>query len=64
MSWRMDKNQFFLRGRVFNTTYPRLGDQGQGKLTWKEGRPNTTQGKLAIWVPKRTKSRNKMDAQT
>jgi hypothetical protein len=37
----MDKNKFWLGGRLFNTASPRLGG------------PNATQGTFARWAPKR-----------
>jgi len=57
-SWMTDKNQFWFRGRYFNTACPRLGDQGQGKASWQEGHANATRGQLARWVPKRRKRCN------
>jgi hypothetical protein len=43
-SWRMDKNKFWLGGRLFNTASPRLGAPTQCKARPQVGRPNTTQG--------------------
>ena len=39
-SWRMDKNKFWLRGRLFNTASPRLGAPTQCKARPQVGRPN------------------------
>ena len=52
MSWRMDKNKFWLRGRLFNTASPRLGAATQRKVRLEDGCPNATQGKSARWAPK------------
>ena len=50
-SWRMDKNKFWLGGRLFNTTSPRLGAQ--------------TQRMSASWAPKHNARQvHKMGAQT
>jgi hypothetical protein len=71
-SRRIDKNQFWLGGRVFNTASPRLGARTQGKASsqdgrpnamqgkgsWQEGHPNAMQAQLVIWAPKRMKSCN------
>jgi hypothetical protein len=54
MSWRMDKNKFWLGGRRFNTASPRLGAPTQRKARPQVGRPNATQGTSASWVPERT----------
>jgi hypothetical protein len=53
MSWRMDKNKFWLGGRLYNTASPRLGAATQRKARPQDGRPNATQGTSAIWAPKR-----------
>jgi hypothetical protein len=50
-SWRMDKNKFWLGGRLFNTASPRLGTPTQRKTRPQDGRPNTTQGTSASWAP-------------
>jgi hypothetical protein len=52
-SWRMDKNKFWLGGRLFNTASPRLVAQTQRKARPQVGRPNATQGTSARWAPKR-----------
>jgi hypothetical protein len=39
----MDKNKFWLGGRLFNTASPRLGTPTQRKARPQDGRPNTTQ---------------------
>jgi hypothetical protein len=52
-SWRMDKNKFWLGGRLFNTASPRLAAPMQCKARPEDGRPNATQGTSAIWVPQR-----------
>jgi hypothetical protein len=52
----MDKNKFWLGGRIFNTASPRLGAPTQRKACPQQvGRPNATQGELGAnaWVPKR-----------
>jgi hypothetical protein len=51
MSWRMDKNKFWLGGRLFNTASPRLGAPTQCKAHPQDGHPNATQGTSASWVP-------------
>jgi hypothetical protein len=51
MSWRMDKNKFWLGGRLFNTASPRLGAPTQRKARPQDGRPNATQGTSASWAP-------------
>ena len=53
MSWRMDKNKFWLGGRLFNTASPRLGTPTQRKSRPQDGRPNATQDKSASCVPQR-----------
>jgi hypothetical protein len=40
MSWRMDKNKFWLGGRLFNTASPRLGAPTQRKAHPQVGFPN------------------------
>jgi hypothetical protein len=50
-SWRMDKNKFWLGGRLFNTASPRLGTPTKRKARPQDGCPNTTQGTSASWVP-------------
>jgi hypothetical protein len=52
-SWRMDKNFFFLGGRLFNTASPRLGTPTQRNACPQDGRPNGTQGTSASWAPQR-----------
>jgi hypothetical protein len=52
-SWRMDKNKFWLGGRLFNRASPRLGAATQRKARPQDGRPNATQGTSARWAPKR-----------
>ena len=54
MSWRMDKNKFWLGGRLFNMASPRLCAATQRKACPQVGRPNVTQGTSASWVPERT----------
>jgi hypothetical protein len=39
----MDKNKFWLGGRLFNTAPPRLGAPTQCKARPQDGRPNATQ---------------------
>ena len=53
MSWRMDKNKFWLGGRLFNTASPRLGAPTQRKALPQDGCPNATQGTSASWAPQR-----------
>jgi hypothetical protein len=65
-SWRMDKNKFWLGGRLFNMASPRLGTPTQCKARPQDGcpnatqgipqvgRPNATQGTSASWAPQRT----------
>jgi hypothetical protein len=50
-SWRMDKNKFWIGGRLFNTASPRLGAPTQRKARPQDGRPNATQGTSASWAP-------------
>jgi hypothetical protein len=52
-SWRMDKNKFWLGGRLFNMASPRLGAPTQRKARPQDGRPNATRGASARWAPKR-----------
>jgi hypothetical protein len=47
----MDKNKFWLGGRLFNTASPRLGAPMQRKARPQDGRPNATQGTSASWAP-------------
>jgi hypothetical protein len=49
----MDKNKFWLGGRLFNTASPRLDALTQRKAHPKDGRPNATQGKSSSWAPQR-----------
>jgi hypothetical protein len=49
----MDKNKFWLGGRLFNTASPRLGAPTQRKARPQDGRPNATQGTSAGWAPQR-----------
>ena len=49
----MDKNKFWLGGRLFNMASPRLGAPIQRKARPEDGRPNTTQGTSASWAPQR-----------
>jgi hypothetical protein len=49
----MDKNKFWLGGRLFNTASPRLGAPMQRKARPQDGRPNATQGTSASWAPQR-----------
>jgi hypothetical protein len=58
-SWRMDKNKFWLGGRLFNTASPRLGAPTQRKARPQDGRPNATQGASARWAPKRKTDRQR-----
>ena len=46
----MDKNKFWLGGRLFNTASPRLGAPTQCKARPQDGRPNATQGTSASRV--------------
>jgi hypothetical protein len=50
----MDKNKFWLGGRLFNTASPRLGAPTQRKARPQVGRPNATQGTSASWAPQCT----------
>jgi hypothetical protein len=47
----MDKNKFWLGGRLFNTASPRLGTPTQCKARPQDGRINATQGTSASWAP-------------
>jgi hypothetical protein len=49
----MDKNKFWLGGRLFNTASPRLGAPTQRKARPQDGGPNATQGTSASWAPQR-----------
>src|ERR1700722_14482060 len=49
----MDKNKFWLGGRLFNMASPRLGAPMQCKARPQDGRPNATQGTSATWAPQR-----------
>jgi hypothetical protein len=49
----MDKNKFWLGGRLFNTASPSLGARTQRKARPNDGRPNATQGTSASWAPQR-----------
>src|ERR1700722_16114192 len=50
----MDKNKFWLGGRLFNTASPMLGTPMQRKARPQVGRPNATQGTSASWASQRT----------
>jgi hypothetical protein len=52
-SWRMDKNKFWLGGRLFNMASPRLGAAMQRKARSQDMRPNATHGMSVRWAPKR-----------
>jgi hypothetical protein len=47
----MDKNKFWLGGRIFNMASPRLGAPTQRKARPQDGRPNATQGTSASRAP-------------
>jgi hypothetical protein len=49
----MDKNKFWLGGRLFNTGSPGLGAPTQRKARLQDGRPNATQGTSASRAPQR-----------
>jgi hypothetical protein len=49
----MDKNKFWLGGRLFNTAPPRLGAPVQRKARLQDGRPNATQDTSTSWAPQR-----------
>jgi hypothetical protein len=53
----MDKNKFWLGGRLFNTASPRLAAPTQRKARPQDGRPNATQGLSASWAPTQCKAR-------
>jgi hypothetical protein len=53
----MDKNKFWLGGRLFNMASPRLAAPTQRKARPQDGRPNTTQGLSASWAPTQRKAR-------
>jgi hypothetical protein len=50
----MDKNKFWLGGRLFNTASPRLVSPTQHKARSQVGDHNATQGTSASWVPQCT----------
>jgi hypothetical protein len=50
----MDKNKFWLGGRLFNTASPRLGAPTQRKARPQVGHPNAMQGTSASWAPQCT----------
>jgi hypothetical protein len=50
----MDKNKFWLGGRLFNTASPRLGAPMQRKARPQVGHPNATQGTSASSAPQCT----------
>jgi hypothetical protein len=60
----MDKNKFWLGGRLFNTASPMLGAPTQRKARPQVGRPNATQGTSGIWVPERTSATQTEDTST
>jgi hypothetical protein len=61
----MDKNKFWLGGRLFYTAPPRLGAPKQRKARPQDGRPNATQHPSASWVPQRNARHvRKLGAQT
>jgi hypothetical protein len=49
----MDKNKFWLGGRLFNTASPRLGAPTQRKARPQVGHPNAMQGTSSSWAPQR-----------
>jgi hypothetical protein len=54
----MDKNKFWLGGRLFNTASPRLGAPTQRKARPQDGRPNATQGTVRkLGAPTQHKAR-------
>jgi hypothetical protein len=71
-SQRMDKNQFWLGGRFFNTASPRLGPERNARRVRKMGanamqggRPNAKQCKVgAQMLPNNARQVRKMGAQT
>jgi hypothetical protein len=50
-SYWMDKKFFWLGGRVFNTSPPRLGTPTQRKARLQDGHPNATQDTSESWAP-------------
>jgi hypothetical protein len=52
LNWRMDKNKFWLGGRLFNTASLRMGAPTQRKARLQYGLPNATKGASARWAPK------------
>jgi hypothetical protein len=65
MRWRMDKNKFWLGGRLFNTASQRLCTPMQHKAHPQDGRPNATQGTSASWAPQcNARHIRKLDAPT
>jgi hypothetical protein len=63
--WRMDKNKFWLGGRLFNTASPRLGTPTQRKARPQDGRTNATQGTFVSWAPQcNTRHVHKLGAST
>ena len=48
----MDKNKFWLAGRLFNMASPRLGTPTQRRARLQDGRPNAMQGDFARWATK------------
>jgi hypothetical protein len=60
----MDKNKFWLGGRLFNTASSGLGAPMQRKARLQDGRPNAPQGTSTRWAPKRnTRPVRKLGAQ-
>jgi hypothetical protein len=53
----MDKNKFWLGGRLFNSASPRLVAPTKRKACPQVGRPNATQGTFGSWVPQRTSAK-------
>jgi hypothetical protein len=53
----MDKNKFWLGGRLFITASPMLAAATQRKARPQYGRPNATQGLSASWAPTQRKAR-------
>jgi hypothetical protein len=53
----MDKNKFWLGGRLFITASPMLAAATQRKARPQDGRPNATQGLSASWAPTQRKAR-------
>jgi hypothetical protein len=52
----MDKNKFWLGGRLFNTASPRLAAPTQRKARPQDGRPNATEGLSLSWAPTHSKA--------